>query len=360
MNPHATQRATLLAHLASAARLACVALVLVMSVMTAAAAEESPRISVREACRTLGMTCTAGKDRHVTLLSRGARRGEVKANTRNLMVDGVLIVLGDAVDERKGELWLSRIDYERRFLPIWRPDLVPHLPKAPRVIVLDPGHGGWAAGAENKSLKVQEKVITLDVALRLKPLLEAKGWTVVLTRERDEALAKSLEDDLDRRAALANQAGADVFVSIHFDAAANGALFGSEVFSYAPAHQWATDSWNNRAKLNALSRSGPSGISDQEVPANRYDAANTLLAHAVYSRLVPALKTADLGERIAHFRVLANLNCPGILVEPAYLSNPMEALRVYSPDFRQQVAAALAAGLEAYAAEIRDLQPAGR
>jgi N-acetylmuramoyl-L-alanine amidase len=319
---------------------------------TTAAAPANERVALAEVCSRLGLKADIAKNRKTVSVTRDTRKSVLTVGTREMTLDGARILLGDAVEDHGGQLTVSRIDFERRLLPLWRPDLLPNRPKRPSVIVIDPGHGGWATGAENKSLRVREKDLTLDVALRLRALLAEKGWTVFLTRDRDVALAATKEADLDARAALANEKGAEVFVSIHFDADAAGRLAGSEVFSFAPARQFATDDWSvqDRAGLAATAKPWP-----DEVPANRNDPWNALLAHTIHTRLLSALHTQDLGERIAHYRILAQLSCPAVLVEPAYISNPMEALRAYSPEFRQQVAAALADGLQAYADSIAAL-----
>jgi N-acetylmuramoyl-L-alanine amidase len=312
--------------------------------------EAKDRISIAAAARALGAKVVISRKQVV--LEGNGRRAVIAKGTREMTIDGVRVLLGDAVEEAHRTTSLSRIDYERRLRPLWSSKLAGPAPRAPHIVVIDAGHGGWDPGTQNKALKVPEKDLTLDVALRLRPLLEAKGWTVVLTRDKDEALAPAKVADLDARAAVATASGADVFLSIHFDADASGALRGSEIFTFAPAHQFATDDYERGQGGGASGND----VMDNEVPANRYDAWNTVLAHALYTRLQPALNTVDLGERIAHFRVLANLPCPGVLVEPAYISNPMEALRAYSPAFRQQVAEALANGLAAYAEEVGSLR----
>lgn len=323
---------------------------------TEGAATDSHLISVADAARDLGLQTTLSDQGNRITLERNGRRATLNANARDMVIDGVRVLLGDAVERRQGALYLSRIDFERRLRPLWRPDLAGLPPRVPHVVVLDAGHGGWDPGSENKPLRVQEKDLTLDVVLRLKPLLEAQGWTVILTRDRDTALANAKNADLDARSAIAASSGADVFVSVHFDANASGTLQGSEIFTFAPAHQYATDDWE---KAHALGGHAAGTVFDQDVPANRRDEWNTLLAHAMYTHLQPALHTSDLGERIAHWRVLANLPCPGVLVEPAYVSNPLEALRAYAPAFRQQIAEAIATGLGAYADQIKALNAVG-
>jgi len=170
------------------------------------------------------------------------------------------------------------------------------------------------------------------------------------TRSRDTALAGGKDADLDARSAIAARSRADVFLSIHFDANPTGTLRGSEIFSLAPAGQWASDDWNSRTTPRL--RGTAPGNFDAPFPGNRQDPWNTVLAHNLFHHLPGMLHTHDLGERIAHWRVLTALNCPGVLVEPAYLSNDAEASRAASPEFRQHVAEVLAAGLRDYAQEI--------
>jgi len=83
---------------------------------------------------------------------------------------------------------------------------------APRRILLDPGHGGKDTGKVNGPLQYTEKSATLDTAARLKILLEKQGYEVFFTRTKDVFL------ELDDRAALATKLGADLFISLHYNA----------------------------------------------------------------------------------------------------------------------------------------------
>ena len=105
-----------------------------------------------DVCRNLGLRFELSANGKAITLERGSRRGTLSDKSREMLLDGVRIYLGDAAEARGGRIFVSRIDYERRLLPLWRPDLVDLLPRWPRVIVLDPGHGGWDPGAENNSL----------------------------------------------------------------------------------------------------------------------------------------------------------------------------------------------------------------
>ena len=95
-----------------------------------------------------------------------------------------------------------------------------------RVVVIDPGHGGKLPGAHYGG--VYEKDIVLNVALRLGRLIEREmpGVKVVYTRRTDKMLGETLADDLQARATIANEAGGDLFISIHANAAPSTAARG--------------------------------------------------------------------------------------------------------------------------------------
>lgn len=104
-----------------------------------------------------------------------------------------------------------------------------------KVICIDPGHGGPESGAVNGSLK--EKDVNLKIALKLARLLEADGHKVVLTRDSDRAPSATadqawagLTQDLQRRIDIANAADADLFISIHNNAASSASASGTEVW----------------------------------------------------------------------------------------------------------------------------------
>jgi N-acetylmuramoyl-L-alanine amidase len=192
-----------------------------------------------------------------------------------------------------------------------------------------------------------EKTFTLDVGLRLKKILEQEGYRVILTRTEDERLAPDQTTDLQRRAEVANLAGADLFLSIHFNSVApDTRTRGTEVYTFPPEFQRSSASWQSREEDGEREASA----------ANRFDRWNTVFAHALHRALLAALHTDDRGEKLRHLGVLRGLQCPGALAECAFLSNDAEALRIATPGFRQQVAEALDAGIRAYGAELRGLR----
>jgi N-acetylmuramoyl-L-alanine amidase len=281
--------------------------------------------------------------------TNSANHAELSADAREAGVNGLRVFLGEKVFQRDGHLYVSRTDAERALAPLLRPGLGASLLPAPKIIVLDPGHGGDDPGAENKAFGLREKTLTLDVALRLKKLLEAAGFKVLLTREADIALAGNKAVDLALRPDFANRAHADLFISIHFNAAAKDTR-GTEVFTYAPRAQHATDWWGQLSRDDAA-------LEKTEQPINRFDHWSATLAGALHRRMLQTLRTEDRGKKIAHWAVLKTLNCPGVLVEPAIITNDSDARRVAAPAFRQQIAEALAAGVSDYAATLDSLRP---
>ncbi len=261
---------------------------------------------------------------------------------RDFQFDGVRIHMSKPVVADKGSLWVSRHDVEKTLVPLFRPkDRAGFLPHTlPRLIVLDPGHGGTDPGTENKRLGLNEKTFALDVARRLKKLLEAAGCRVVLTREKDERFSSNPRIDLPLRAAVANQAVADLFISIHFNPAPAD-IAGVETYVFTPRFMLST------------ADTTPDENTPLAFPANRQDDANVLLGYQMHRAMVAGLRTPDRGFKRARWAVLRDLNCPGVLVEAAYLSNDAEAKRVDTAEFRQQIAEAIARGVQNYSDALR-------
>jgi N-acetylmuramoyl-L-alanine amidase len=186
------------------------------------------------------------------------------------------------------------------------------VPTNPKLIVIDPGHGGSDTGAAHNGLT--EKALNLDISMRLRLILVARGWQVKMTRDTDNDVFgpnDSAHDELQARCDIANNAGARMFVSIHINSYTSSALNGTTTYFYKDA---------DRA-----------------------------LADAVHRRLT-AIGTADKGVRKEAFYVINHTTMPAALVETAFLSNEGDANLLKSPAFLQRVAVAIADGLGDYAA----------
>ena len=306
-------------------------------------------VSLREAAALLGMkTSWAEKERRLTLLDQ-AGKAEFEADSREISLHGLRLFLGKAVLLRNGALYVSRIDFERALATRLQPALLGAPPSRPRVIVLDPGHGGNDNGMENKRLGLKEKVLTLDVAQRLKKLLEARGYRVVLTRNDDRQLGPDKPADFKRRAEIANRAGADLFISIHFNSLyPDTKTSGTETYTFTREFQRSD---------RAASPLEPDDTEREPAPVNRFDPWSALLQQLVHREVIGSLKTLDRGQKTMHSAVLRELDCPAVLVESVFVSNDGEANRVATAGYRQQIAEAIAAGIQAYADTLAALQP---
>lgn len=285
-----------------------------------------------------------------TLADTRGVRFKFERNQRDCHLDGVRMFLGAAALFHKGELWVSKLDVIKTIAPLLRPEDHPTLLPAapPKLIVLDAGHGGTDPGKQNLKLKLNEKDMTLDVTLRLKKLLELRGYQVLLTRDKDVRFSNSPAIDLPWRAEIANKAGADLFLSIHFNAVDPRdaqRVSGSETYVLTPELMVSTQPESDKSMVQ------------EKYPGNRHDAANVLLGYNLHRQLITGLKTSDRGYKRYRYAVLRTLNCPGALIEAAFLSNDTEAARLGTPEFRQQIAEAIADGVQAYSATLAGLRP---
>ncbi len=278
---------------------------------------------------TLNSTRIGGRDyvsareltRHYRL---GADRLVLHAHRRDMTLDGVIHWLNYPVTVASGQLWVSKLDVLKTLDPVARPQQFRgHSPV--RLVVLDPGHGGGDRGTRGRTGRT-EKWLTLDLAKRVENRLRAAGVRVELTRTTDRTVA------LSDRAAIARRKRADLFVSLHFNAAL-GSARGIETFSLTP--------------LGAASTAGGAAGRDA-LAGHRHDEENLWLAHSVQKSLVRLTGAPDRGVRRARFVVLREAPCPAILVEAGFLSNTVEERKILTAEYRDLLAKAIAEGILNY------------
>jgi N-acetylmuramoyl-L-alanine amidase len=276
--------------------------------------------------------------------SHGRVRLRFEVRNRDFLLDGVRVFMGEGTVFNQGSLYVGRIDVIKTIVPLLSPaECAGRLPAPPHLIVLDAGHGGADPGTQNLALHLEEKTLTLDVVLRLKKLLEGRGYRVILTRSDDSKLAPVQRTDLERRDEIANQAKADLFLSVHFNSAAP-TVAGTETYVMTPQFQ-------------VSSGGGKDSTVDKAFPGNQQDFANIVLGYHLHGSVLAALNSIDRGFKRSRFIVLQFPDCPAVLVEAAYLSNNADAKRLATPEFRQRIAQALADGIEAYSAVLAALHP---
>ncbi len=301
-------------------------------------------VSLEDGASLLGLRLERLVPSSTAMLKDGAKpEAKLVEHSRETDVLGLRVFLGDPVIERGGKFYMSRSDFEYHLVPRLRPDLCGAAPRPPHVIVVDAGHGGVDHGTENPNLHSMEKTYTLDVALRLRRLLEAAGYKVMMIRETDVTIPK------ESRAAIADKWAPDLFVSVHFNSLfPNTRTTGVEVMEFPSRNQRSTDSWSPGKRDD--SESG-------EAPINTYAPWNTVLGSILHRHLLETLHTGDRGEKFEHLAVLRGLICPGVLVEPAFLSSDSEGGRLATPAFRDTIAAAIFDGIQDYSDELRRLAP---
>ena len=215
-----------------------------------------------------------------------------------------------------------------------------------RKIIIDPGHGGKDPGAMAFGLK--EKDIVLKVAEKVKKLLKKKyNYEVSLTRKTDIFIP------LEERTALANTAGADLFVSIHVNAHPNKATKGIETFYLNLATNG--EAMRVAARENATSTHNISEMQHilSDLMQNSKILESSRLAHFVQSNIISGLRkdnyqVKDHGVKKAPFYVLIGAQMPAVLVEISFITNPMEAKRLRKDSFLNEIANQITAGISAY------------
>jgi N-acetylmuramoyl-L-alanine amidase len=219
-------------------------------------------------------------------------------------------------------------------------------PRAPRIVVIDPGHGGPMVGAQGPGGTL-EKDVTLAIARKLRAAIANLGYQAFLTRDKDEDVA------LDQRTAIANNFKADLFVSIHANGSRAHGAKGSEV--YFLAHE-ASDSEARRLAMLEGAVGADSGASPGSdlalilwnMAQSEHLAESSVLASRVHEALGEVTGAASRGVKQAPFRVLVGAAMPAVLVEVGFLSNADEEKLLVSDAYQGRVASAILRGMARY------------
>ncbi len=179
--------------------------------------------------------------------------------------------------------------------------VVPEGSRPSTTVVIDAGHGGFDRGGI-AGQRVDEKTMNLDVALRLRSVLQGYGYRVVMTRDHDVFIP------LGTRVAIANSYRDAIFVCVHFNATPRRSASGIETYFY----------------------------SSQSLP----------LASAIHYYVAGGAPSANRGVRRRGFFVLRRTTIPSVLVECGFLTNPAEAQYAQSAAYRQKLALEIAHGIQ--------------
>src|SRR6266700_230927 len=255
---------------------------------------------------------------------------EFVSGSREPMINGARSWLCFPLIEQGGKYLVSRTDVAKTIEPLVRPHRVANVGKV-ETIVLDPGHGGYDKGQVSRY--GYEKDFVLDAARKLRPLLQAKGLRVMMTREGDYFVP------LEVRAQIANAARNSIFVIIHFNGTNdNPNATGFEIFSFTP----------RGAPSTSDSAVASSSFSMQ--PGSEVDAQSMALSACIYHSVLGHIPEYDRGIKRARFAVLRLTKVPAVLIEGGFLTERGEGRLISNKDWRGKLAAAIGVGIENYRA----------
>ncbi len=213
-------------------------------------------------------------------------------------------------------------------------------------VAIDPGHGGNDPGAIGPS-GLKEKDVTLAIAHRLAPILARQGIQVTLTRDDDRYVT------LEERTARANAFNADLFVSIHCNAAENKTKRGVETYvldtttSDMAARVAARENATSQAASNEVAQLLASmRLADQATRSTHFAELLQRAGMASLSEKYPDV--TDGGVHYAAFYVLVGARMPAVLFEASYISNAIDEQRLGSADYQQRLADGIANAVKAY------------
>lgn len=192
-------------------------------------------------------------------------------------------------------------------------DVFSDLPVSGKIIIIDPGHGGWDPGKAGLNGE-DEKEINLKIAERIRDYLEQGGAFVYLTRQDDSALGKTKNEDMKKRIAYSRDENADLFISIHQNAFPSASAKGAQVFYYEKSND------------------------------------GKAVAECIQNRLVAFADESNtrVAKENNNYYVLKNTDVPAVIIECGFLSNPDEEKRLNSEEYRDRLAWAVYMGIWDY------------
>jgi N-acetylmuramoyl-L-alanine amidase len=228
------------------------------------------------------------------------------------------------------------------------------------VIAIDAGHGGEDPGARGPVYKTKEKRITLQIAKRLKRLIDAqKGMRAVLTRTGDYYVG------LRKRMQIARKHRADLFVSVHADAFRDKRVRGSSVYvlsnrgASSEAARWLAKRENAADLVGGVSLDDKDKVLASvllDLSQSATQEASLSAANKVYKKLHRVGKVHGRRVQQAGFLVLKSPDIPSMLVETGFISNPTEENNLRNPKYQQRLANSVMQGIRQY---FHDAPPPG-
>lgn len=298
-------------------------------------------------------------------LSDNSKSVNLRVGDSLILVNDSIMYLNSPVDVYQGTIVVPRQFKEEVFDRLFKKTAAAHRrPGAGKIkltrVVIDAGHGGHDPGAIGRS-GLREKDVNLDIAKRLSSLLKEEGVQTVLTRSTDKFVP------LSGRVSIANRSGADLFISVHSNAARSRSLSGFEVYYVAPSVSDA-----KRAALTA--RSAALNLKDAAFASTSQDlrtivwdmiyansrAESIALSHSLCKIMDSCIDANILGVKNARFQVLKGIRMPGILIEVGFVSNLNEERLLRTAAYRQKLAEGIVEGLRDYSRDMALVEASAR
>ena len=296
-----------------------------------------------DVCQQYDIHWTLDSVSQIITLSRGALEAKVLVESSTVIFGTEHIDLSKPVRRTKNAIIIPP-DFKEKVIDRLLTEIVatPTTMLKFNKIVIDAGHGGEDPGAISRS-GLQEKTVVLDIAKRLKGLLESKGITIVMTRDRDEFIS------LPGRTEIATSVKPDLFVSIHANASPKSRnVQGMEIYALREL-DFKEKKEDQRLKNQRAFFRGLAMISSPNVENILQDMLYTYkrsesvaVAAYVLDRTTKKVDIHNNGMHTAGYFVLRNTLIPAILVEVGYLTNPKEEGLLKTSDYRQKIAEGLA------------------
>lgn len=189
----------------------------------------------------------------------------------------------------------------------------PALNQRDTVIVIDAGHGGFDGGAEGRLTGVKEDGLNLNVSKKLQTLFENQGYTVIMTREDENALGRTKDEDMKKRKQIIENANADIVISIHMNKFMDTSCYGPVVFFHSDSSE------------------------------------GEKLAKLMQAKLVETLQPErPRVEKPESYFILRSGECPCVLVECGFLSHEREEQLLQTEEYQALCASAIFKGAMLY------------
>ena len=306
-------------------------------------------VSLSQFCRSYGSEYFVDNISKVAEIRYGKYSVKIMPDSNISLINGSVRRFSPEATVKNNELYipLSLAGYiEKEIFKYERRAVIPTVKGVTiKRIVIDPGHGGKDPGAVGRN-GLREKDVVLDIAKRLKDELRKKeNFDIVMTRTNDEFIS------LHRRSEIANQANADLFISVHANASRSRNVKGFEVYYLSNATDdtaRAIAAVENQAlsfENNSYNNENPT-VWDMKLQEFRNESKE--LAAIICNKASSRLCVENRGIKSARFYVLKGARMPSVLIEVGFISNKEEESNLLSSSYRQQVAQAIAEGVLMY------------